>query len=87
MTHTIELLNQVKAKYSLTTDYQLSKILGVSRARVSNWMLGKNSMEWDVAFKVADLLQIDDQNVVSCILHDKYENPRLFKALNLEQHA
>ncbi|WP_311568407.1 helix-turn-helix domain-containing protein [Photobacterium arenosum] len=81
MTYTIELLNMVKAKYSLETDYQVAKKLGVTSSRVSNWMRERNAMDWDVAFKVADLLDMDDQNVVYGLLQDKYENPRLINVL------
>ncbi|OLQ71223.1 transcriptional regulator [Photobacterium proteolyticum] len=81
MTYTIELLEKVKAKYDLGSDYQLAKKLGVSSARVSNWMKRKNAMDWEVAFQVADLLGIDDQKVVYGLLKDKYENPRIINAL------
>lgn len=82
MSYTIELLGMVKTRYSLETDYQLAKKLGVSTARVSNWMKSKSSMDWDVAFLIADMLQIDDQIVVHSLLEDKYENPRLINALH-----
>ncbi|MGR5064692.1 helix-turn-helix domain-containing protein [Photobacterium sp. DNB22_13_2] len=82
MTYTIELLNMVKARYKLGSDYQLAKKLGVSTARVSNWMKRKNTMEWEIAFKIADLLEIDDQNVVYGLLKDKYENPRVISVLD-----
>ncbi|WP_281222793.1 helix-turn-helix domain-containing protein [Photobacterium sanguinicancri] len=82
MTYTIDLLNKVKTKYSLPTDYQLAKKLGVSTARVSNWMNSKSSMDWDIAFQIADMLEIDDQKVVHGLLEDKYENPRLVNVLS-----
>ncbi|KLU99018.1 hypothetical protein ABT56_23060 [Photobacterium aquae] len=82
MTYTVELLDMVKAKYGLTSDYQLAKKLGVSSARVSNWRNMKASLEWDTAFQVADLLGINDQNVVYGLLEDKYQNPRLINALS-----
>ncbi|KHT64489.1 hypothetical protein RJ45_06165 [Photobacterium gaetbulicola] len=81
MTYTIELLDMVKAKYSLTSDYQLAKKLGVSSARVSNWRNMKACLEWDTAFQIADMLEMEDQKVVHGLLKDKYENPRLIKAL------
>ena len=81
MTYTIALLNRVKAKYDLTSDYQLAKKLDVSTARVSNWMKKDYSMDWDMAFQIADMLGLDDQNVVYNLLEDKYENPRLINTL------
>ena len=82
MTYTIELMDMVKAKYKLGSDYQLAKKLDVTGARVSNWRCGKNSMDWEIAFQIADLLEIDDQNVVYGLLKDKYENPRIINALD-----
>ncbi|MGF1726380.1 helix-turn-helix domain-containing protein [Photobacterium nomapromontoriensis] len=82
MSYTIDLLLQVKTRFNLSSDYQLAKKLGVSSARVSNWMKGKNNLDWDTAFQVADLLEINDQNVVYGLLKDKYENPRFISALS-----
>ncbi|MDV5167496.1 hypothetical protein [Photobacterium rosenbergii] len=39
-------------------------------------------MDWDIAFQVADLLEIDDQKVVHELLKDIYENPRFINALS-----
>ncbi|NAW64535.1 helix-turn-helix domain-containing protein [Photobacterium halotolerans] len=79
--YTNTLLDMVKTRYNLTSDYKLAQKLEVSRARLSNWRCGKNSMEWEVAFQIADLLHLDDQNVVYGLLHDKQLNPRLINAL------
>ena len=77
----------VKARYKLGSDYQLAKKLGVSTARVSNWMKRKSHMDWDIAFQVADLLEIDDQKVVYRLLKDIYENPRLINVLDEQSTA
>ncbi|KLV06897.1 transcriptional regulator [Photobacterium ganghwense] len=81
MTYTNELLDMVKDKYSLESDYKLAQKIGVSRSRLSKWRNELNSMDWDVAFKIADLLGMDDQKVVYGLLEDKYENTRLINAL------
>lgn len=82
MNYTNLLLDRVKAKYSLTSDYQLAKMIGVGTGRMGNWRKGVCSMDWEIAFKVADLLELDDQNVVYGLLDDKYKNPRLINALH-----
>ncbi|ERM57681.1 MULTISPECIES: hypothetical protein [Vibrio] len=82
MNFTNSLLDRVKAKYELTSDYQLSKKLDVQQSRVSNWRKGRSSMEWEMAFFISDLLQEDDQNVVYGLIDDKYKNPRLINALH-----
>jgi len=84
MTYTNEILNMVKTKFNLTSEYKLAKKLEVSEARLYKWRKELNSMDWDMAFQVADLLEINDQEVVHGLLDDKYENPRLIKALRPE---
>lgn len=81
MTYTNELLNKVKARYSLTSEYQLAKKLEISESRLYRWRKELNSMDWEMAFQIADLLELDDQNVVYGLLEDKYENPRLINTL------
>ncbi|MGF1748220.1 helix-turn-helix domain-containing protein [Vibrio cionasavignyae] len=81
MNVTNELLDRVKAKYGLTSDYQLCKKLGVSTSRVGNYRSERSSLDWDIAFQIADMLQVDDQYVVYGLLKDKYKNPRINKAL------
>ncbi|KLV03263.1 hypothetical protein ABT56_20265 [Photobacterium aquae] len=82
MTYTNELLDEVKARFHLTSEYKLAKKLGVSESRLYKWRKELNSMDWDMAFQVADLLGINDQNVVYGLLEDKYRNPRLINALS-----
>ncbi|WP_413114081.1 transcriptional regulator [Thaumasiovibrio sp. DFM-14] len=81
MTYTIELMEMVKARFAIESDYKLAQKLGVSRSRVSLWRNERNGMDWDVAFHIADMLGIDDQKVVINLLKDKYENPRINKVL------
>ncbi len=87
MNYTNALLDRVKAKYNLTSDYQLSKKLGIGQGRVTHWRKGTCSMDWDVAFKICDMLGEDDQNVVYGLIDDKYSNPRLVNALHEGRNA
>ncbi|AYC07029.1 transcriptional regulator [Vibrio cholerae] len=87
MNYTNALLDRVKAKYNLTSDYQLSKKLGIGQGRVTHWRKGTCSMDWDVAFLICDLLGEDDQNVVYGLIDDKYSNPRLVNALHEGRNA
>lgn len=82
MNYTNALLDRVKAKFELTSEYQLAKKLNVPHSSLSRWRKGGSSMEWDVAFQIADLLEEDDQNVVYGLIDDKYKNPRLINALH-----
>ncbi|MCR9472277.1 helix-turn-helix domain-containing protein [Vibrio diabolicus] len=82
MNYTNALLDRVKAKFELTSEYKLAQKLGVGHGRLRHWRKGSCSMDWDVAFKIADLLEEDDQNVVYGLIDDKYNNPRLINALH-----
>ncbi|ORT52529.1 hypothetical protein ST37_01810 (plasmid) [Vibrio sp. qd031] len=81
LNYTNALLDRVKAKFELTTDYQLSKKLGITTSRIGNYRKGRSQMDWELAFEICDLLEEDDQNVVYGLLSDKEKNPRLINAL------
>lgn len=85
MNFTNVLLDRVKTRFALTSDYQLAKHLNVSRARVSNWRNERNPMDWDIVFEIADMLELDDQFVVQNLLTEKYKNPRLINALRVTE--
>ncbi|MCG6353584.1 transcriptional regulator, partial [Vibrio alginolyticus] len=46
-----------------------------------NYRNGRSVLDWEIAFKIADLLGLDDQDVVYGLLEDKSINPRLINAL------
>lgn len=79
--YTNQLLDRVKSSFDIKSDYQLAKKLGIGRARISNWRKGMCSMDWNIAFEIADLLNENDHNVVQGLLEEKQMNPRLINAL------
>ncbi|NRB66676.1 MAG: helix-turn-helix transcriptional regulator [Vibrio sp.] len=79
--YTNALLNRVKAKYELTSEYQLARKLKVSDVRLYNWRKGRCGMDWDMAFKIADMLGESDQNVVYGLLPSKHNNARVIKVI------
>ena len=79
--YTNVLLDELKTKLELTSDYQLAKVLEVGTSRISNYRNGRSVLDWEIAFRIADLLKLDDQNVVYGLLEDKYTHPRLVNAL------
>ena len=85
-TYTNQLLDRVKSEFGLTSDYQLAKKLGIGQGRVSNWRKGVCSMDWNLAFEIADILHESDQNVVHGLLVDKVTNPRVINVLR-EAHS
>jgi len=67
MKTTREFLLDVKTRHHLTSDGQLAKLLGLTRASASVFMLGKNYLGDETAIKVAELLEIDPAHVVACV--------------------
>ncbi|RQX89622.1 helix-turn-helix domain-containing protein [Burkholderia stagnalis] len=64
MKTTSEWLDALKARLALPSDYAVAKILGVTRQRVSSWRNGRATFEDDVAFRVAELLEINPLEVL-----------------------
>ncbi|MDF2185447.1 helix-turn-helix transcriptional regulator [Grimontia hollisae] len=81
MSYLVELLDEVKIRHDIASDYALAQKLGVARNAIYQWRKNLNSADWETIFKLADLLQLDDQNVVYKILEEKYDNPRLINTL------
>ncbi len=79
--YTNVLLDELKNQLQLTSDYQLAKVLEVGTSRISNYRNGRSVLDWEMAFKIADLLKLDDQDVVYGLMDEKYKNPRLINAL------
>ncbi|MBF4312754.1 transcriptional regulator, partial [Vibrio anguillarum] len=48
MNYTNALLDRVKAKFELTSEYQLAKKLEIGDGRLRHWRKGYCSMDWDM---------------------------------------
>jgi len=62
---TVDYLDAVKAAYSLTSDYQLTKKLGESHSRISQYRVGRTYMADDLALKIAYLLDLNPLAVLA----------------------
>lgn len=63
---TIELMDALRVRYGLTSDYQLAHFLGVERQAVSHYRTGRTLGD-DTAIKVAELLGMDWAYVIACV--------------------
>jgi len=66
MQKTSEFLDAICDRYTLTSDNQLSKKLGFSRAAISAYRHGKRSFDENSALRVAELLEIEPAVVCVC---------------------
>ncbi|GAB1620596.1 helix-turn-helix domain-containing protein [Agarivorans albus] len=76
MITTLDLLEGLKARRALTSDYQAAKYLGVTHQSVSKWRNGQ-SMSEELAFKIADELGLDAEIVAFSLLLEKAKSERL----------
>lgn len=65
--NTIELLDAVKNRYGLPSDYALAKRLGMSSERISKYRTRGGALAEDNALKVAQLLELDEGYVLACM--------------------
>lgn len=80
MLTTFELLDALRARRGLTTDYQLAKYLGVPTATVSQWRTGKHSIGPELALRFADELEISREFVLACLEAERHAAPELRSA-------
>ena len=59
MQSSLQLLDAIKKRHKLTSDYQLAKILGVTTQRISHYRAGRRrAFSEETALRVAELLQV-----------------------------
>ncbi|WP_432459417.1 helix-turn-helix domain-containing protein [Agarivorans sp. QJM3NY_25] len=75
MITTVELLDGLKARRDIPSDYKLAKYLGITQQAVSKLRNGA-SMSEEMAFRIADDLEMDAELVVLSILLEKAKNER-----------
>ena len=67
MNTTIEFLDALKAKTGAGSDYQLHKILGVTRSGISSYRCGRSYFDDEVCLKVASILEISPALVFAAV--------------------
>lgn len=67
METTNELLDKVKARYGLPSDYALAAKLGMSRERISKYRTIGGALADENALKVAELLDLNPGYVLACM--------------------
>ena len=64
MRTTVEYLDAVKAKLGLPSDYAAAKALRIAHSAISRYRNGKGSFDDEVAFRVAEILDINPLEVI-----------------------
>ena len=75
MNSTIALLDAVKSRYMLTSDYQLAAKLGSTRGAVSMYRTGERYLDDFTALKVAKLLDMPEIKVIATANAERAKRP------------
>lgn len=65
--NTNEILDAIKERHSLPSDYAVHKLLGVTYQQISNYRKGKSLMGDEAALKAAELLQLPPDYLLACL--------------------
>jgi predicted transcriptional regulator len=73
--NTLELLDAVKVRRGITSDYALAKVLGVTQAAVSGYRTGRSRIDDDVALTVAEILHLNPMHVIAAANAERAKTP------------
>lgn len=76
---TVELLDSISRHLGDASDYRIAKELGVDKATVSRWRVGKGTMSDGTALRVAELLGNNPAHVLVAIHADRTDSPEARK--------
>ena len=76
---TVELLDSISRRLGDASDYRIAKELGVDKATVSRWRVGKGTMSDGTALRVAELLGDNPAHVLAAIHADRTDSPEARK--------
>jgi hypothetical protein len=79
MKTTISLLDALKTRHSINSDYAISKVLGVTRQTVSNYRHNRQSFDDKIAVYIAEQLSLDPMCILACMRKERAQ-----RANNLE---
>lgn len=68
-----QLLDAVKARHNLRSDYALAKFLGVTKSTASNWAAGVTSPDDMVALRIADELELDQAYTLALVHANRHK--------------
>ncbi|MDP5205773.1 helix-turn-helix transcriptional regulator [Alishewanella sp. SMS9] len=69
---TCDFIDELKAAYGLTSDYQAAKKLGISTTTISSYRAGRSFLSDDIALKIAHLLDVEPLLVLACVNAERH---------------
>lgn len=71
---TVEMLDAVKQRHSLTSDYKLAKLLKTSPQKISNWRAGRTLPGTLSCFAIAEALGEQPAGIIALVELERAEN-------------
>lgn len=73
--NTLELLEAVKERRGITSDYALAKVLGITQSAASSYRTGRSRIDDNVALTVAEILQMHPLQVIAVANFERAKTP------------
>ena len=75
--NTLQLLDAVKKRHGITSDYALAKILGAPQPTISSYRCGRRIIDDDMALTIAQELDIDPLVVIAAANAERAKTPEI----------
>ena len=76
---TNQLLDAIKARHGITSEYRLTRTIGITDNTLRNYRHGATVPDDAVAVKLAEMLELDPGYVVACVHAERAKEPQLRK--------
>ena len=80
MRTTVQLLNAVKERHQVTSDYRLAQLLGCMPSAVYGYRAGRSRLDESMCLKVAELLQESPGAILAEVAAERAKRPDIKKA-------
>lgn len=77
--NSVELVERLKARHALRSNYAVAKFLGVYPSTVTSWQKGRSRMDDKLALKVAEALEMDPGEVLASLYAERTDCPEVRK--------
>ncbi len=77
--NTIDILDAIKSRYNLPSDYAVHKLLNVTHQQIANYRKGKSLMGDEAALKAAELLELEPDYLLACLHAERSSDAEVSK--------
>ncbi len=75
-----DFIRAIRTRYSITSDYQLAKILGITRSAMSKYRTGIcHVFGEEIGYRIAELLELPKEYVLSCLAAERSKDKKVKK--------